>query len=241
MLDGKTIAFRLPCGTPAFSVACRGNEGFAAVDGRENAVYLFSCCGAFLETIHTARAYEVLTEMGDLGYLALPRCICRRFSNRVYLLNGRFEEVGSLELSGECEDCGELNDVFFTEDGEIMAIFKNSLRVYDLTGKEIDRMTDPASRMLFNVATNKELTAVHHRRRWGDLLTVAAENDSQIKAICGRLVLRDLIPGGEGVFYGLFGYRYQYNYLLPVYVDGRMVLPSEDELFTFLQNVTPCS
>lgn len=241
MFDGKTIAFRLPCETPAFSVALTGEEGFAAVDGREKGLYLFSARGQFLEAVSTTRAYDVITRAGENGYLALPRCTCRRYFNRVYFLNKAFEEVGSLDLSWEDEDCGELTDVYFTEDCEIMATFKNSLRVYDLTGKQTDEMRDPSSRYLFNIATNGDLTAVHHRRRWGDMLTVASPANTQTGAICGRLVLRDLLPGGEGVFYGLFGYRYQYNYLLPVYADGRIVLPGEDELFTFLQNVTPCS
>ncbi len=241
MFDGKTVAFRLPCETPAFSVVLTGEEGFAAIDRREKAVYLFSARGQFLEAVSTTRAYDVITRAGENGYLALPRCACRRYSNRIYFLNKAFEEVGSLDLPWEDEDCGELTDVYFTEDCEIMATFKNSLRVYDLMGKQTDEMNDPSSRYLFNVATNEELTAVHHRRRWEDMLTVASPTNTQTGAICGRLVLRDLIAAKEGVFYGLFGFRYRYNYLLPVYSNGRIILPSEDELFTFLQNVTPCS
>lgn len=240
MFDGKTVAFRLPCGTPALSVVLTG-DGFGAVDGRESGVYLFSNCGRFLEIIPTARAYGTITKMGDGGYLALPRCSCRRFSNRVYFLNAGFEEVGSLDLQGEEEDCGELTDVFYTEGCEILATFRNSLKVFDLTGSQQDVMTDTSSRYLFNVAEAGGLTAVHHRRRWGDMLTVASEAGSETAGICGRLVLRDLIPGEAGVFYGLFGYRYQYNYLLPVYADGRIILPGEEDLPAFLQNVTPCS
>ncbi len=240
MFDGKTVAFRLPCGTPALSAILTG-DCLGAVDGRENAVYMFSSCGRFSEAIPTARAYGTITRMGDGGYLALPRCTCRRFSNRVYVLNGAFEEIGSLDLQGEEEDCGELTDVFYTEEREILATFRNSLKVFDLTGSLQEVMTDTTSRYLFNVATNGGLTAVHHRRRWGDMLTVASKADTQTAGICGRLVLRDLIPGGSGVFYGLFGYRYQYNYLLPVYANGRILLPGDEDLPEFLQNVAPCS
>ena len=241
MFDGKTVAFRLPGGTPALSVSTINCEKFAAVDGRECVVYVYSSCGRFLETRPTARAYGVLTAMGENGYLALAHCSCRRFANRVYFLNRDFEEVGSFDLESCFEELGELSDVFYTEDGEIYAAIKHTLKIFNGTGSNTAEFTNPGCGRIYNVATNGNMTAIHHRGYWGDVLTVSSDRDSYASAVCGQTVLRDLLPTETDAFYGLFGFRYQYNYLMPIYAEGRIILPEQNDLLRFLQNITPCS
>lgn len=242
MFDGRAVAFRLPGGNPALSAVVVNGDSFAAVDGREKAVYLYSVQGKLLEAFPTVRAYETIVKMGNTGYLALPRCVCRRFSYRVYVLNCAFEEVGCLDLQVlEEGDCETLMDLFYTEEGEILGAFRYGLRSFDSAGNQTSCEKDRSSRFLYNVARNGALTALHRRLEWGDGVTVSWEGESVTGILSCRLALRDLLPWGEDGFYGLFGYRYQYNYLLPVYKDGRLCLPEETALLDFLQNIPPCS
>lgn len=241
MFDGKTVAFLMPGGTPALSASPAGGDSFAAVDGREKAVYTFSAGGRLLEAFPTIRPYETITQMGDTGYLALPRCICRRFSGRVYVLNKCFEEIGSLDLLPEDEDCEQVMDLFYTEEGNILAVYQSSLRSFDTAGNQIAVAHDRYSRYLYNVARNGGYTALHRRVNWGDAVTVSREGESMTGMLSGRLALRDLLPWGTEGFYGLFGFRYRYNYLLPIFQGGRLCLPEAEGLLEILQNMPPCS
>ena len=240
MLKGNPIAFCLPVEAPAFSVAKVDSDHFVATDGRERVLYLFSSQGKFTEGIPTPRVYETVTPMGDKGYLALARCNCRRFANRAYVLNRDFEEIGCMDLSAE-DPCEALIDIYCETDGTILAAYENSLRRVSPCDNRQEFMRNNICVPIFHVASGNEFIAVHHRSRRGDLLTVRTAEKTISGSVSGRLVLRDLIPLENGMLYGLFGFRYRYNYLLQVYVDGKITLPAEEDLLCFLQNITPRS
>ena len=240
MLKGNPIAFCLPVEAPAFSVAKVDSDHFVATDGRERVLYLFSSPGKFTEAIPTPRVYETVTPMGDNGYLALASRSCRRFASRAYVLNRDFEEIGCVALSAE-DPCEALVDIYCEPDGTVLAAYENCLCRVSLCDNRQEILRNNTAFPIFHVASGNEFIAVHHRSRRGDLLTIRNGEETYAGSVLGRLVLRDLIPLENDTLYGLFGFRYRYNYLLPVYTNGTITLPVEEELLCFLQNISPRS
>ena len=145
-----------------------------------------------------------------------------------------------MELSSE-DPCEALIDIYCETDGTILAAYENSSRRFSPCDNRQEIMRSNIDFPIYHVASGNEFIAVHHRSRWGDLLTVRTAEKTISGSVSGRLVLRDLIPLENGTLYGLFGFRYRYNYLLPVYVDGKITLPAEEDLLCFLQNISPRS
>lgn len=252
-LNQKTIAFRLPCGLPAVSATFLDDGTFAAVDGQECTVYLFSPDGHFCTAYETVRPYTGLqrstTDPTNGTYLALTHCAKR---NRVYLLNCRFEEFGSVDLDpeeGDCADIGELMDAFpYTElsdcryQARIHAAFRQSVRVFDYSGKEQSVILPPdENELLLHYAISGAAQALHYRRDNTEFINLAEAGEVFLGVVPNELRMRGFLPSGLHDVYGLFGYRYLYNYLVPIYQCGHFLLPSVLDTERILQNIRPCS
>lgn len=249
MFDQNIIAFRLPSGLPATSVSTVGTDTFAAVDGQEKAVYLFSDSGMFLETYETVRPYVKIAFSSAGAYLALSDCNCRCDSRRVYLLNCRFEEIGSVDLQpsadASCEDVAELMDITPIEtDGrtEIHAAFRHSVRSFDLSGRQTDTvLPEDRRRLHLHYAASGTVRALHFRKNETEFVNLADQGASYLSVVPDALILRDLVPYASHDLYGLFGYRYLYNYLLPIYLNCTFLLHTNAEPEHILQNIRACS
>ncbi len=253
-LNQKTVAFRLPCGLPAVSATFLEDGSFAAVSGQDPAVYLFSPNGSFCKACETVRPYAGLhrstTDPTDGTYLATSHCTQ---NNRVYLLNCRFEEFGSIDLrptEGDCADVGELMDAFpYTELSEegclrarIHAAFRQSVRVFDYGGKQQSVILPPdGEELLLHYAISGAAQALHYQRDQTEFINLAEAGDVYLGIVPNELRMRGFLPIGLHDFYGLFGYRYFYNYLVPIYQCGRFLLPSVLDTERILQNIRPCS
>lgn len=257
MSEPNVIAFRLPCGLPAVSATrtdetvsnCpAGNGGFAAVDGKKNAVYLFNSDGVFTEAVETVRPYETIrrsvTAPTAGTYLASSRCPAR---NRVYLLNCRFEEVGSIDLQTEddnCEDTGCLMDLSPASEGgeaRIYATFRRSVRIFDYNGEQTGRALRPENgRLNLHYAISGPVRALHFRKNQTEFVNIAELGAVFLGIVPSNLVLRGFLPSGVHDLYGLFGYRYLYNYLIPLYRNGAFLLPANGEIDHILQSICAC-
>lgn len=247
MFDQNIIAFRLPSGFPAVSVSAVGTETFAAVDGQEKAVYLFSDSGMFLELYETVRPYVKIARSSDGTYVALSGCGCD--SRRVYLLNCRFEEVGSVDLQpasdASCADIGELMDISPVDaEGktEIHAAFRQSVRSFDLSGRQLETVIpEGRGRLHLHYAVSGTVRALHFRKNETEFVNLVDQGAVYLSVVPEALTLRDLVPYGTHDLYGLFGYRYLYNYILPIYLNCTFLLHTNAEPEFILQNIRPCS
>lgn len=250
-------AFRLPSGLPARSVAMLPTRDFAAVDGQENAVYTFSECGCFQCSYDTIRPYRALhcaaVGPAEGSYLALSSCACGR---RVFLLNCRFEEIGSIDLLAEasvtcncpfrteCGDLSELMDAFPTAEGDearIHAAFRHSVRSFNYNGRQLATLQNASDDQLnLHYGISGSANALHFRYRNTEFVRIIDGAASFLGALPESMVLRGFAESGVRDFYGVFGYRYLYNYLLPIYQNGQLVLPATDDMKLILQNLCPC-
>ncbi|MBQ3154807.1 MAG: hypothetical protein IJB88_06195 [Clostridia bacterium] len=244
MYEHKTIAFRMPCGMPAASVAILRDGGFAAVDGRTCEAAIFSPSGALQETVCTTRAYRALRLSKDPPteglFFALGSC-CIGTPARVYLLNCRFEEIGSFDLVTDghacCADTAELTDI--TPVGHtVRATYRHSIRAHGFDGlqTEIILPTD-RSRFLLRYAVSGTAQALAFCKNGMTFLNVSEIGAVYLGTSPDGLTVRDLVPHGLGDIYGLFGYRYLYNYLMPIYQNGAFCLPSDGGVSTVLQSI----
>lgn len=247
MFDHKTVAFRMPSGLPAVSAAFLSDDAFAAVDGRTCEVSVFSDSGAFSESHCTARAYRAIrlsTISPTEGiFFALGNC-CAGTPTRIYLLNCRFEEIGSLDLiadgTASCEDISELMDIS-PVGSELHATFRHSVRTHGLNGVQtaVILPTD-RTRLLLRYAVSGTARALVFCRNGTVFINVAEIGAVYLGTSPDGLSVRDLVPHGLGNIYGLFGYRYLYNYLMPIYRNGAFCLPSDGTVASVLQNIRAC-
>ncbi len=257
MAEQTVIAFRLPCGLPAVSAVRTDGDvgscpaaagGFAAVDGQTKTVWLFSADGEFIDSIGTVRPYETLARVvasPSAGtYLASSRCGTR---NRVYLLDCRFEEIGSIDLltpEDDCEDTGCLADLSSAyENGEarIVAAFRRTVRSFDYSGEQTELvLRAERGRQNLHYTSSGTARALHFRRNNTDFVNVAELGAVYLGVVPPNLTLRGFLPSGTHDVYGLFGYRYLYNYLIPLYRNGVFLLPANGEIDRILQSFCAC-
>lgn len=250
MPEQSVIAFRLPSGLPAVSATqtedCHADAGgFAAVDGQKNAVYLFTSGGVFTESVETVRPYDTICRSTtDRIYLAGSRCPTR---NRVYLLNCRFEEIGSIDLQTEdndCEDTGCLMDLSPASEGgeaRIYATFRKTVRLFDYSGEQsCVALRGENGRENLHYAVSGPARALHFRKNETEFINIAELGAAYLGIVPSDLRLRGFLPSGVHDLYGLFGYRYLYNYLIPLYRNGVFLLPANGEIDRILRSLHSC-
>ena len=254
MPEQSILAFRLPSNLPALSAAriddtatdCpAGAGGFAAVDGQKNAVYLFTSGGVFTESVETVRPYDTICQSATGGtYLAGSRCPTR---NRAYLLNCRFEEIGSIDLQAEgndCEDTGCLMDLSPASEGgeaRIYATFRKTVRLFDYGGEQLRiALRGEKGRENLHYAVSGPARALHFRKNGTEFVNIAEMGAAYLGIVPSELRLRGFLPSGVHDLYGLFGYRYLYNYLIPLYRNGVFLLPANGEIDRILRSLCSC-
>lgn len=249
MPEQSVIAFRLPSGLPALSATRTEDveaDGFAAVDGQKNAVYLFTSGGIFTGSVETVRPYDTICPSATAGtYLASSRCPMR---NRVYLLNCRFEEMGSIDLQTEGNDCGDTGCLMDlspeSEGGEarMYATFRKTVRLFDYSGEQL-RVTlrGENGRENLHYASSGPARALHFRKNGTEFINIAELGAAYLGIVPSALRLRGFLPSGVHDLYGLFGYRYFYNYLIPLYRNGVFLFPANGEIDRILRSLRSCS
>ncbi len=125
---------------------------------------------------------------------------------------------------------------------EVHATFRHSVRAHDLNGTQTDIiLPTERTRLLLLYAISGTARALAFCRNGMSFINVAEIGAVYLGTSPDGLSVRDLVPHGLGDFYGLFGYRYLYNYLMPIYKNGAFCLPSDGTMASVLRNIRPCT
>jgi len=246
MFDFVPLSFVLPNRLAAVSAAVN-NDKIVACDGITNCLFCFDKHGLLLEIKEAIRSYRKLHyDFVNCRYLALSG----NDNRRVYFLNCCFDEVGSIDLiiddddEDDEEDTEELMDASpDTRDAEsvIIATHRRSVRAYTINGVEIGfvRPIDD-SRLNMNFVYSGLTEAFNYIRNNISFVSIKNGTTTFTGSVPETFSLRTLIADGEGSVYGLFGYKYIYNYILPIYENGVFVLPSTDDAGTIISDISSC-
>lgn len=246
MFDFVPISFVLPNRLAAVSCAVNTDK-IIACDGITNCLYCYDRKGRLLDVKEVIRNYRKLHyDFVNCRYLALSG----NDNRRVYFLNCCFDEVGSVDLiiddsdAEDAEDTAEIMDASpDTRDGEnvIIATHRHSVRAYTINGVEIGfvRPIDE-SRLNMNFVYSGISEALNYIRDTISFVSVRNGTNIYAGSVPDTFSLRTLISDGEGAVYGLFGYRYLYNYILPIFENGVFVLPATDNAGTIISNISSC-
>lgn len=246
MNDLSPISFTLPNCLAAVSAAVKDNT-IVACDGITNCLFIYGINGSLCETKQAIRSYrKIHYDFTTCRYMALS-CTNRR---RVYFLNCCLDEVGSVDLDIDTtgaeneEDTMELMDASpDTRNGEsiIIATHRRSVRAYTINGVEIGfvRPIDE-TRLNMNFVYSDQTEAFNYIKNNIAFVSIRNGANNYTGSVPDIFSLRTLISDGEGSVYGLFGYRYIYNYILPIYENGVFVLPSTEDAGTIIGNISSC-
>ncbi len=96
------------------------------------------------------------------------------------------------------------------------------------------------SRLNMNFIYSGLTEAFHYIRNSISFVNIRNSVNSFTGSVPEAFSLRTLISDGEGDVFGLFGYKYIYNYILPIYENGIFVLPATDEAGTIIGDISSC-
>ncbi|PKM62478.1 MAG: hypothetical protein CVU97_05185 [Firmicutes bacterium HGW-Firmicutes-21] len=243
MFNFCPISFILPNRLAAVSAAIN-NDKIVACDGITNCLFCLDLRGCLLETGEFIRSYRKLHyDFTACRYMALSG----NDNRRVYFLNCCLEEIGSVDLEidiTDIDDTGELMDASpDTRDGEsiIIATHRHSVRAYTINGEEIG-FVRPVDQTRFNqnFVYSAQTEAFNYIRNDISFVSIRDGANNYTGSVPSIYSLRSLISDGAGAVYGLFGYRYIYNYILPIYENGVFVLPSTEDAGSIIGDISSC-
>jgi hypothetical protein len=246
MNELKPLSFILPNGLAAVSAAYN-NERIIAVDGSTCNIFIFNPDGSICDKKDSLRPYRKLHyDFRTCRYLALSR----NDNRRVFFLNCSLEEVGSVYLDLENDSEEDEEDTYVLLDASpdsrnnesvIIATHLYSVRAYTVNGEEIGfvRPIDE-SRLNQNFIYSGQTEAFNYIRNDVSFVSIRSGTQNFTGAVPVEFSLRTLIADGEGNVYGLFGYQYIYNYILPIFLNGVYVLSAADNVGNIVDNISRC-
>lgn len=245
MSELKPLSFILPNGLAAVSAAYN-NEKIVAVDGTTCNIFTFNLDGCICDRLESLHPYrKIHYDFRTCRYLALSG----NDNRRVFFLNCSLEEVGSVFLDLETDDEEDEEDTYELMDASpdarnsesvIIATHRYSVRAYTVNGEEIGfvRPID-TSRLNQNFVYSGQTEAFSYIRNDVSFVSIRNGTRNFTGAVPVEFSLRTLISDGQGNVYGLFGYQYIYNYILPIYLNGEYVL-SADNVGNIVDNISRC-
>lgn len=211
-----------------------------ATDGINCSIYIVNenrCCN---ESICAVRPYRRLrsTSCND-GYTALSCCN----DNNLYLLDDNFCENGYITLESAvngdcgCSSCcgscsgtlGTLTDAMQVCIGSntfILGSFESGAYLFDSNGKRMTQLcsADNGEVLTDFITFGDEKYAMS--TLCGNRRTVTVNDSGTVQsAILERGRTLRMLLSENGTVYGLFGRHYIYNQIIPIYSDGRLILP----------------
>lgn len=206
-----------------------------ASDGINCNIYIVNenrCCN---ESICAVRPYRRLrTTACNDGYTALSCCN----NNNLYFLNESFCENGYITLDASsncncsenrCRTSGTLTDaiqVCIGNNAFILGAFDNGAYLFDSNGKRMTQLcsTDNGESLTDFITFGDEKYAMS--TLCGNKRTVTVSDSGTVQsAILGKGFSLRMLLAENGIVYGLFGRNYIYNQIIPIYSDGRLILP----------------
>lgn len=216
-----------------------------ATDGFDCKLHVFDCCGNFCNCESTLRPYRKLRyDCKSDSFTALSCC------NRpnVYCIDNNLNENGYITLSCgendcncaqtnpcgfETNGCNELTDVSLTRiGGELFIIgsFRKSAYLFDINGKRLTKLCQADKNEILSdfISFGEEKYAMSTLNNGVRTISVLENGITRSGILAKNLSLRMLFEE-NGVVYGLFGQKYIYNQIIPIYENGILTLPNSTE------------
>jgi hypothetical protein len=209
------------------------DENIYAADGKECNVHVFDLCGNYSHQICTARAYTRLRYVEENNVFTALECDC---SNRIYCIDENFNELGYTRINTGCNhycNFGALTDVssIVLSDGQFfVTAFERAAFLFDSNGNMASQLcrADNGETITDFISFGDERFAFATRKSNFTVVTVSDNGETQSAVVDSKLSLRMLFSM-DGSVYGLFGYSYIYNRIVPIYTNGRLTLPKAIE------------
>ena len=156
----------------------------------------------------------------------------------MYFLNESFCENGYITLDASsncncsenrCRTSGTLTDaiqVCIGNNAFILGAFDNGAYLFDSNGKRMTQLcsTDNGESLTDFITFGDEKYAMS--TLCGNKRTVTVSDSGTVQsAILGKGFSLRMLLAENGIVYGLFGRNYIYNQIIPIYSDGRLILP----------------
>jgi len=210
-----------------------------ATDSFNCSVHVFDSCGNFCGCESTLRPYRRLRyDCASDSFTALSCCN----QPYVYCIDNHLNENGYITLaSGEngcnCEtncaneanDCNELTDASLTRIGGelfIIGVFRKGAYLFDINGKRLTKLcTADKNEVLTDfIAFGEEKYAMSTINNGVRTISVSENGITRSGILHKHFSLRMLFED-NGIIYGLFGQKYIYNQIMPIYENGILTLP----------------
>ncbi|MGI6715784.1 MAG: hypothetical protein ACOX3X_01125 [Eubacteriales bacterium] len=187
-----------------------------AVDGLTPYVFVFDNSGLFIQRNRTIRVYRTVRYDFGFGRFVATDRAC---SDRLYILNSRFEEIGNIPLETQTTSDRVVKDAGYNRENTGFDVTHPfALRVYALDGSYVSTVTrNPSGREFLHWADFGEHRALHYLENGRYYVTV--DRVGGILPDC--VYLKAFIPRGENLF-GAFGVGYLYTYFIPIFTDGQL-------------------
>lgn len=203
------------------------SETTLATDGIDSKIHIFNRNGTQNDCTETVRPYRRLRRNESNGNLTALSCCNER---RIYFINPEYRELGysELELNGECE----LSDASITVIGNepfIVGATRSNAYLFDINGKMLEPLceADRSEAITDFIRPRNNLYALATESNGSKIVTVY-DGDNRFSAILSRGISLRMLIYKEPVILGLFGFGYIYNRIIPIYADGKLVLPDRN-------------
>lgn len=203
------------------------SETTLATDGTEPKIHIFKRNGTPCEPVDTVRPYRRLRCNESNGNLTALACYNER---RIYFIGSEYRELGYAELELKCES--ELSDASVTVVGNeplIVGATRSHAFLFDINGKLLEPLCNAERNEAITdfIRPRNELYALASENNGSKTVTVYDGNE-RFSAILSRGISLRMLIYKEPVIYGLFGFGYIYNRIIPIYSDGKLVLPDRN-------------
>ncbi|MBQ3229556.1 MAG: hypothetical protein IJB49_00915 [Clostridia bacterium] len=224
MLNESTRSFMLGNSLAAVSAVAL-NEATLATDGNDSKIHIFKRNGAPNGFIETARAYRRLRCLESNGGLTALSCRCER---RLYFIGSEYRELGYTELELGCES--ELSDASVASIEGVQYIVgatRSNAFLFDMNGKRLELIckADRNEAITDFIRPKPELFALASEKNGVKTVSVY-ENGVYSSAIVPREISLRMLIYKDDIIYGLFGFGYIYNRIIPIHSESRLILPN---------------
>ncbi len=211
-----SLSFILPTSVSPSAAAFDGKRLYA-IDGLTPYVFAFDRNGVFLDRYRTLRPYENAKYDERNGRFC---CLGGGRRGRIYAVNSRFEEVGSVVAEAQnASDARNILDAGYRFDGSGFDVtHPHSLRIYSTDGSYDRTVTrTPVGRTFLHWNDFGSHRALHYEENGRKYVTV----DRIGGTLPDGAELKSFIPWGEEL-YGVFSFGYLYTYVVPVFTEGKL-------------------
>ncbi len=222
MANENTKSFMLNNSLAAVS-ALPLEEQILATDGFTPKIHIFERNGVFTDTAPTARAYRRLRCNPLNGNLTALAC-CNEA--RIYFIGTEYRELCYCDLKDMGNEITDASVTLREEGAFIVAANRKNAFLLEPDGRPCDTLckAEQGEEITDFINPTPELFALATVKNGACTVSVTENGITHTAMLSGKISLRMLLHSG-GIVYGLFGFGYIYNRIIPIYFGGRLILP----------------